>query len=114
LVGKYLAGTEASGLFEARLGREEMPDKEVHVFCAAYREADFRELLQYADQIVLNSISQLKKFGRMGKAAGKSLWLRISPQHSTQEGHAIYDPCAPGSRMGVTREVWDKDMTPEL
>ena len=114
LVGKYLAGTEASGLFEARLGREEMPDKEVHVFCAAYREADFRELLQYADHIVFNSISQLKKFGRMGKEAGKSLGLRINPQHSTQEGHAIYDPCAPGSRMGVTREVWDKDMTPEL
>ena len=114
LIGKYLAGTEASGLFEARLGREEMQDKEVHVFCAAYREADFRELLQYADHIVFNSISQLKKFGRMGKAAGKSLGLRINPQHSTQEGHAIYDPCAPGSRMGVTREVWDKDMTPEL
>ena len=114
LIGKYLAGTEASGLFEARLGREEMQDKEVHVFCAAYREDDFRELLQYADHIVFNSISQLKKFGKMGKAAGKSLGLRINPQHSTQEGHAIYDPCAPGSRMGVTREVWDKDMTPEL
>ena len=112
LIGKYLAGTEASGLFEARLGREEMQDKEVHVFCAAYREADFRELLQYADHIVFNSISQLKKFGRMGKAAGKSLGLRINPQHSTQEGHAIYDPCAPGSRMGVTRAAWDKDMTP--
>lgn len=114
LIGKYLAGTEASGLFEARLGREEMQEKEVHVFCAAYREDDFRELLQYADHIVFNSISQLKKFGEMGKAAGKSLGLRINPQHSTQEGHAIYDPCAPGSRMGVTREVWDQEMTPEL
>lgn len=114
LIGKYLAGTEASGLFEARLGREEMQEKEVHVFCAAYREDDFRELLQYADHIVFNSISQLKKFGEMGKAAGKSLGLRINPQHSTQEGHAIYDPCAPGSRMGVTRAAWDKDMTPEL
>ena len=113
LIGKYLAGTEASGLFEARLGREEMQEKEVHVFCAAYREDDFRELLQYADHIVFNSISQLKKFGKMGKAAGKSLGLRINPQHSTQEGHAIYDPCAPGSRMGVTREVWDQEMTPE-
>lgn len=113
LIGKYLAGTEASGLFEARLGKEEMPEGEVHVFCAAYREDDFRELLQYADHIVFNSISQLKKFGEMGKAAGKSLGLRINPQHSTQEGHAIYDPCAPGSRMGVTREVWDREMTPE-
>ena len=32
-----LAGTEASGLYEARLGAEEMPGKEVHVFCAAWR-----------------------------------------------------------------------------
>ena len=41
----FLAGTEASGLYEARLGREEMPGKEVHVFCGAYREDEFVELL---------------------------------------------------------------------
>ena len=51
----YLAGTEASGLFEARLGAEEMPEKECHVFCAAYREEDFEELLLYADHNVKNS-----------------------------------------------------------
>ena len=50
----YLAGTEASGLYEARLGFEEMPDKECHVFCAAYREDEFEELLNYADHIVFN------------------------------------------------------------
>ena len=110
LLSSYLAGTEASGLYEARLGREEMPGKEVHVFCGAYRESEFEELLQYADHIVFNSIHQLKKFGPLGKKAGKSLGLRINPECSTQEGHAIYDPCAPGSRMGVTREVWDKEM----
>ena len=103
----YLAGTEASGLYEARLGAEEMPDREVHVFCAAYRAEDMEELLKYADHIVFNSPSQLAAFGPMAKAAGKSVGLRISPEHSTQEGHAIYDPCAPGSRMGTTREQWD-------
>ena len=110
LLRPYLAGTEASGLYEARLGKEEMPDGEVHVFCGAYREDEFEELLQYADHIVFNSIHQLKKFGPAGKKAGKSLGLRINPECSTQEGHAIYDPCAPGSRMGVTRAVWDKEM----
>ena len=50
----YLAGTEASGLFEARLGAEEMPGKEVHVFCAGYRADEFEDLLQYADHIVLD------------------------------------------------------------
>ena len=59
----YLAGTEASGLYEARLGAEEMPGKEVHVFCGAYREDEFSELLCYADHIVFNSPRQLERFG---------------------------------------------------
>lgn len=113
LLSPCLAGTEASGLYEARLGFEEMSGKEVHVFCAAYREDEFEELLRYADHIVFNSIHQLKKFGPLGKTRGKSLGLRINPECSTQEGHAIYDPCAPGSRMGVTRAVWDQEMDEE-
>ncbi len=110
----YLAGTEASGLYEARLGREEMPHGEVHVFCAAYREAEFPALLRYADHIVFNSPRQLQKFGPAAKAVGKSVGLRINPECSTQEGHAIYDPCAPGSRLGTTRAQWEERMTPEM
>ncbi|MBQ9143301.1 MAG: carboxynorspermidine decarboxylase [Lachnospiraceae bacterium] len=113
VLSEYLAGTEASGLFEARLGAEEMPDKEVHVFCGAYREEEFEELLQYADHIVFNSPNQLKKFGKRAKQAGKSIGLRINPQCSTQEGHEIYDPCAAGSRLGTTRAMWDALMTEE-
>ena len=104
----HLAGTEASGLFEARLGAEEMPSGEVHVFCAAYREDEMDELLCYADHIVFNSPRQLQKFAPKAKAAGKSVGLRINPECSTQEGHEIYDPCAPGSRLGTTRAQWDK------
>ncbi len=114
VLSPYLDGTEASGLFEARLGAEEMPKKEVHVFCAAYREDEFDELLRYADHIVFNSPSQLERFGFPAKRAGKSIGLRINPECSTQKGHAIYDPCAPGSRLGTTRAQWDKKMTPEL
>ena len=99
LISGYLSGTEASGLFEARLGKEEMPEGEVHVFCAAYRDDEFDEL---------------KKFGKAAKDNGKSVGLRINPECSTQEGHEIYDPCAKGSRLGVTRSVWDKEMTPEV
>ena len=113
LLSDYLAGTEASGLYEARLGKEEMPSGEVHVFCAAYRDDEFDELLKYADHIVFNSVSQLRKFGYKAKACGKSVGLRINPECSTQDGHEIYDPCARGSRLGVTREVWDRDMTPD-
>lgn len=114
LLSGYLSGTEASGLYEARLGKEEMPEGEVHVFCAAYREDEFYELLKYADHIVFNSVHQLEKFGPAAKAHGRSIGLRINPECSTQEGHEIYDPCAAGSRLGVTREVWDKEMTPAV
>ena len=112
----YLAGTEASGLFEARLGAEEMPGTEVHVFCAGYRADEFEDLLHYADHIVFNSPSQLLRFGKRAKEAGKSVGLRINPECSTQEGHEIYDPCAPGSRMGTTRAQWDEacEKNPEL
>ena len=113
-IAPYLAGTEASGLFEARLGAEEMPDKECHVFCAAYREDEFEELLRYAGHIVFNSPSQLKRFGERAKAAGKSIGLRINPECSTQEGHEIYDPCAKGSRLGTTLAQWKSEMTEEL
>ena len=116
VLAPYLAGTEASGLYESRLGREELPEKENHVFCAAYRTDEFEELLQYADHIVFNSPSQLAKFGPAAKAAGKSIGLRINPECSTQEDHEIYDPCAPGSRLGTTRAQWDAAVAahPEL
>lgn len=114
LLARYLAGAEASGLYEARLGAEEMPGKEVHVFCAAYRDDEFGELLQYADHIVFNSLNQLAKFGPAAKAAGRQVGLRVNPECSTQQGHELYDPCAPGSRLGVTRAQWDAAMTPGL
>lgn len=114
ILAGHLTGTEASGLYEARLGFEEMPGKEVHVFCAGYRDDEFDELLQYADHIVFNSPHQLRKFGFKAREAGKSIGLRINPEFSTQEGHEIYDPCAPGSRLGVTRKIWDSEMTEEL
>lgn len=105
LIGKYLSGSTASGLYEARLGREEMDScLENHVFSPAFREEEFEEILTYCDHIVFNSVKQVEKFGKRAKECGKSVGLRINPQCSTQEGHAIYDPCAPGSRLGVTKE----------
>lgn len=99
LIGKYLAGTTASGLYEARLGKEEM-GKENHVFSPAYREEEIDEIASICDHVVFNSFSQLEKYKERcrGKA---SVGLRINPECSTQEGHAIYDPCAPGSRLGI-------------
>ncbi len=114
LLEEYVAGTEASGLYEARLGKEEMPNKEVHVFSAAYREEEFDELLEYADHIVFNSINQLKKYGKKAKEKGKSIGIRINPEYSTQIGHEIYNPCAPGSRLGVTLSTFEQEMDDSL
>lgn len=113
LLRQYLAGTTASGLYEARLGKEEFGG-ETHVFSPAYREDEFDEILKYADDIVFNSPSQVKKFGKKAKDAGKSIGLRVNPECSTQEGHAIYDPCAPGSRLGTTLANFDTSILPLL
>ena len=102
LMGEYLAGTTASGIFEARLGHEEM-GKENHVFAPAFRDEDMRELVQICDHIVFNSIAQLEKHRSIWQSSKASVGIRINPECSTQEAeHAIYDPCAVGSRLGVT------------
>ncbi len=113
LISRYLSGTTASGLFEARLGKEEFPG-EVHVFSPAYQEREWEGLLACADHFVFNSPRQLRRFGPRAKEAGKQVGLRINPECSTQEGHAIYDPCAPGSRLGTTRENFTEDLLPLL
>ncbi len=102
LIGQYLSGTAASGLYEARLGREEM-GKENHVFSPAFREADMDELTKICGHIVFNSFSQLERFGAQARAAGCEIGLRLNPECSTQEGHAVYDPCSPNSRLGMTK-----------
>src|SRR5699024_5477472 len=110
LIGEYLSGATASGLYEARLGYEEM-GKENHIFSPAYREDEMDEILTYCDHIIFNSPAQLKKYGERVKKAGRSAGLRINPECSTQEGHAIYDPCAPFSRLGTTVEKFRSELS---
>lgn len=107
LIAKYLDGTTASGLFEARLGYEKM-GKENHIFSPAYKEKEFDEIVQICDHILFNSVAQVNKF--KDRLQGRSAGLRINPECSTQEGHAIYDPCAPGSRLGVTIKNFDESV----
>ena len=105
LISRYLCGATASGIYEARLCAEEMTAPfENHIYSPAFREEDFGEILKYSDHIVFNSWRQVEKFGERAKHEGKSIGLRVNPECSTQEGHAIYDPCAPGSRLGVTAQ----------
>ncbi len=131
MIGRYISGTTASGLYEARLGYEEM-GRENHVFAPAYKDADMAELVEICDHVVFNSLAQYERHrvtiathNRMQeenrtaesrKESEKpmqhvSIGIRINPEFSTQEGHAIYDPCAPGSRLGITYEELQKGLT---
>lgn len=104
LFREYLSGSCASGLHEARLGREEYGG-EVHCYSAAYKEADLIEILKIVDHVLFNSFSQWSRFKSLALAAQQErpqlqFGIRVNPEHS--EGDvALYDPCAPCSRMGV-------------
>jgi carboxynorspermidine decarboxylase len=101
MVGQYLDGATSSSLHEARLAREEL-GLEVHSYLPAYRDDEFGQFLDICDHMVFNSIAQWHKFRPLVAAHGRriSCGLRINPQHSEVEV-ALYDPCAPGSRLGV-------------
>jgi len=119
LTASYLDGICASGLHEAKLGAEEYKsaerNSEVHVYSAAFSKSDITELLEFSDHIVFNSISQWQAFQDLIKTAKIKrptlvFGLRINPEHS--EGSVpIYDPCAPGSRLGIRfQDLKDQDL----
>jgi carboxynorspermidine decarboxylase len=102
LIGRYLHGIAASSLDEARLGFEEF-GKEVHVFSPAYKAGEFSRMLSYADHVIFNSFSQWEFFRSRIPAGSdnKKFGIRVNPEHSEVKT-ALYDPCAPLSRLGVT------------
>lgn len=109
LIGRYLQGTTASSLNEARLGREEMKG-EVHIFAPAYRDDEIDEIISLCDHIVFNSFSQWKKYRTRVKACDRSIecGIRINPEYSEIETD-LYNPCFTGSRMGVTLSQFEPE-----
>lgn len=106
LIGNYLKGTCASGINEARLGREEFGG-EVHTFSAAYTQPELEQVLEISDHVVFNSFGQWQRFRQTIQAAKAKrpeleFGLRVNPMHS-EGATPIYDPCAPGSRLGIPR-----------
>lgn len=102
LIGEYLSGTTASGLFEARLGKEEMPNREVHVYSPAYKKSEFEEIVTIADHIVFNSFVQYEKFYPDVLKSGRDIevGIRMNPEYSEIETD-IYNPCFKNSRLGT-------------
>ena len=103
LIAKYLAGTTASGIHEALLGREEFGG-EVHAYSPAFKDEEFARLLRVADHISFNSPTQWKRHKAAALAAGRkiSFGLRVNPEHAEVDVE-LYNPCAAGSRLGTLR-----------
>ncbi len=119
IIAEYLAGTAASGIFEARLSHEEFKTKdgqtrENHVFEPAFKDEDMDEICQICDHLVFNSINQLEHHRNVWEKyvneGTLSVGVRINPDISSDDAHDVYDPCAAGSRLGIRNEYMPKDL----
>lgn len=100
ILREYIHATTASSLNEARLAFEEFGSK-AHTYSPAYTDGEFDEIASYSSHLTFNSWSQYERYH--GKAANLSLGIRINPEYS-EVGTALYNPCAPGTRFGVTAD----------
>lgn len=101
LLRKHLQGVCASGLFEARLGREKF-GKEVHTFSPGYTADEFPKILKFSDTVIFNSLSQWRMFGNAAAPKGVRFGLRVNPEKSVAgKKFGLYDPCMPDSRLGI-------------
>ena len=105
LCKKYLKGCCASGLHEALLAKEEF-GKEVHTYSPAFKDEEIDEIISISNHLVFNSFNQLKRY--KDKAFKKvSLGVRLNPEYSSVEVD-LYNPCAPNSRLGITKANFDE------
>ncbi len=115
LISEYLQGTCASGIHEARLGKEKFGG-EVHTYSAAFKENELKEVLGISDHVIFNSFNQWQKFQPLIQEAKQArpdlrFGLRVNPLHS-EGANKLYDPCVPGSRLGIPfSQFQDKDLS---
>lgn len=105
IIREYIPYSTASSVFEAQLAFEEMKSP-AHTFSPAYTNENFPTFLKYSDHITFNSLTQFERFYPQVVADGNkvSCGIRINPEYSEVETD-LYNPCAPGSRFGVTPEA---------
>jgi len=114
LVSKYLDGCCASGLYEAKLAKEEFK-KEVHTYSPAFSKDDIVKIAQISDHIVFNSVNQLNSFYDLVKSINKniSIGIRVNPEKSLSVAE-LYNPCGAFSRLGVTKKNFDKTILDKI
>ena len=99
---EYFSGASASSPHEARLSFEELGSR-AHTYSPVYKQETFPEIMRYSSHVTFNSLAQYYKFYNRDEyeKSGISTGLRINPGFS-EIGHDIYNPCSPGSRLGIT------------
>ena len=110
IICEYIPYSTASSIFEAQLAFEEMGSP-AHTYSPAYTEADFPTIMKYSSHITFNSFSQFERFYPAVAAENKhiSCGIRINPEFSNV-GTDLYNPCAPGSRLGITRSQFPEKL----
>ena len=105
ILKEYISGAAASSVNEARLCYEEIGSK-AHTYAPVYKEKEFSEILRYSSHVSFNSIEQYRKFFPFIRKASPAIsaGLRINPEYS-EISHGLYNPCSPGSRLGITAET---------
>ncbi len=100
---EYIDHSTASSVYEARLALEEFGSK-AHTYSPAYTESDFPEIMRCSSHITFNSFAQFNRFSAAAIGEGISCGIRINPEYSEVETE-LYNPCAPGTRFGVTADL---------
>ena len=101
---EYIHSTTASSLSEARLAFEEFGSK-AHTYSPAYTDYEIDEIARCSSHLSFNSLSQYARYHERVREVNPEIncGLRVNPGYS-EVGTLLYNPCAPGSRFGVTAD----------
>ena len=109
---EYISSTTASSLNEALLAFREF-GAPAHTFSPAYTPYEIDEIAACSSHLTFNSLSQYNRYAQKAKATNPalSIGLRINPEYS-EVGTALYNPCAPGTRFGVSAKAMPEVLPP--
>lgn len=111
---EYISSTTASSLSEARLAFDKFGSK-AHTFSPAYTDYEIEEIAACSSHLTFNSLTQYERLHETARKQNPeiSFGLRINPEYSEIETD-IYNPCAPGTRFGVSADKLPKQLPEDM
>ena len=107
---EYIHSTTASSLSEAKMAFEKF-GAPAHTYSPAYTDGEFDEIVRCSSHLSFNSLSQYERFHQRAKTV--SIGLRVNPEYS-EVGTLLYNPCAPGTRFGVTADKLPEQLPADI